>query len=145
MTMEERKRFIKIAQDFFNKHQLTMECNIEAKEFQAFYHILLDYKKLQKENEKERNKNKQLSNSIITIYKEQDNLQARLDRKRDEIREKNKQIDLMAVYISNLDIDEDICKEQSDNNCDDINREADCKDCIKQYFEKLTKENKNET
>ena len=56
-----------------------------------------------------------------------------------------KQIDLMAGYISNLDIDENICKEQSDNNCDDINREADCKDCIKQYFEKLTKENKNET
>ena len=62
-----------------------------------------------------------------------------------ELQQKDKQIDLMAVYISNLDIDEDICKEQSDNNCDDINREADCKDCIKQYFEKLTKENKNET
>ena len=51
MDKEERKRVIKIAQDFFNKHQLTMECNIEAKEFQAFYHILLDYQKLQKENE----------------------------------------------------------------------------------------------
>ena len=59
--------------------------------------------KLKKENEKERNKNKQLSNSIIKIYKEQDNLQARLDRKRDEIREKDKQIDLMAevMYKSN--------------------------------------------
>ena len=56
------------------------------------------------------------------------------------IRLKDKQIDLMAEYISNLDIDENICKEQSDNNCDDINREADCKDCIKQYFEKLAQE-----
>ena len=59
-----------------------------------------------------------------------------------ELQQKDKQIDLMAGYISNLDIDENICKEQSDNNCDDINREADCKDCIKQYFEKLAKEKK---
>ena len=57
-----------------------------------------------------------------------------------ELRQKDKQIDLMAEYISNLDIDEDICKEQSDNNCDDINREAECKDCIKQYFEKQVEE-----
>ncbi len=57
-----------------------------------------------------------------------------------ELQQKDKQIDLMAGYISNLDIDENICKEQSDNNCDDINREADCKDCIKQYFETKAKE-----
>ena len=58
MSDEERKRFIKIAQDFFNKHRLTMECNIEAKEFQAFYHIFLDYQKLQKENEELENQEK---------------------------------------------------------------------------------------
>lgn len=52
----------------------------------------------------------------------------------------NKMIDLMAEYISDLDIDEDICKKQSDNNCDDINREVECKECIKQYFEKQAKE-----
>lgn len=57
-----------------------------------------------------------------------------------EIKEKDKQIDLMAEYISNLDIDEDFCKEQADNNCDDINREVECKDCIKQYFEKQVEE-----
>lgn len=49
---------------------------------------------------------------------------------------KDKMIDLMAEYISDLDIDEDICKKQSDNNCDDINREVECKECIKQYFER---------
>ena len=57
-----------------------------------------------------------------------------------ENKEKDKQIDLIAEYISNFDTDEDICKEQSDNNCDDINREVECKDCIKQYFEKKAKE-----
>ena len=56
------------------------------------------------------------------------------------LKKKDKQIDLMAEYISKHDIDEDICKEQADNNCDDINREAECKDCIKQYFEKSAKE-----
>lgn len=57
-----------------------------------------------------------------------------------EIEKKDKMIDLMAEYISDLDIDEDICKKQSDNNCDDINREVECKECIKQYFEKQVKE-----
>ena len=46
----------------------------------------------------------------------------------------------VAKHILNLDIDEDICKEQADNNCDNINRGAKCKDCIKQYFEKQAKE-----
>lgn len=53
-----------------------------------------------------------------------------------ELEKKDKMIDLMAEYISDLDIDEDICKKQSDNNCDDINREVECKECIKQYFER---------
>lgn len=57
-----------------------------------------------------------------------------------ELEKKDKMIDLMAEYISDLDIDEDICKKQSDNNCDDINREVECKECIKQYFEKQVKE-----
>ena len=126
MNEEERKRFIKIAQDFFDKHQLTIECNIEAKEFQAFYHILLDYKKLQKENE-------ELTTALSKQSKDIGNYLA-------ERQQKDKQIDLMARYIANIDIDEDICKEQADNNCDDINREADCKDCIKQYFETKAKE-----
>lgn len=58
-----------------------------------------------------------------------------------ELEKKDKMIDLMAEYISDLDIDEDICKKQSDNNCDDINREVECKERIKQYFERKTEEN----
>ena len=57
-----------------------------------------------------------------------------------ELEKKDKMIDLMAEYISDLDIDEDICKKQSDNNCDDINREVECKECIKQYFERKKSE-----
>ena len=57
-----------------------------------------------------------------------------------ELEKKDKMIDLMAEYISDLDIDEDICKKQSDNNCDDINREVECKECIKQYFERIAEQ-----
>lgn len=60
-----------------------------------------------------------------------------------ENKQKDKQIDLMAEYISKHDIDEDICKEQADNNCDDINREAECKDCIKQYFERKARDGRD--
>lgn len=52
-----------------------------------------------------------------------------------------KQIDLMAEYISNLDIDEDICK-KVENNCDDFNKENKCINCVKQYFYKKVKEQK---
>lgn len=64
--------------------------------------------------------------TVLNMLKEKDT----------EIQKKDKMIDLMAEYISDLDIDEDICKKQSDNNCDDINREVECKECIKQYFER---------
>ena len=90
-----------------------------------------EIKKLQKENEE---KDKTIE-KYIKIYKEYD-----CYRWVKELEKKDKQIDLMAGYIENIDTDEDICKEQADNNCDDINREADCKDCIKQYFKKLSKE-----
>ena len=64
--------------------------------------------------------------TVLNMLKEKDT----------EIQKQAKMIDLMAEYISDLDIDEDICKKQSDNNCDDINREVECKECIKQYFER---------
>ena len=140
MTMEERKRFIKIAQDFFNKHQLTMECNIEAKEFQAFYHILLDYQKLQKENE---NQKENYKNLILNVSKIAMELGLEEDGTIDEIyakiREKDKQIDLMAEYIASLDIEEDICSKIGKENCDKMSF-GECEECIKQYFEQKAKE-----
>lgn len=52
-----------------------------------------------------------------------------------EIEEKDKQIDLMADFISKQDIEENICMQNKTNpdlcNVDYTN----CKDCIKQYFE----------
>ena len=41
--------------------------------------------------------------------------------------EKDKQIDLMAEYINEIDVSEDICEGRT--MCDE-----DCEKCIKQYF-----------
>lgn len=51
------------------------------------------------------------------------------------LEEKDKQIDLMAEYISEIDVSEDLCKEGA---ClEDANH---CKVCIKQYFKNKAKE-----
>lgn len=138
MSDEERKRFIKIAQDFFNKHQLTMECNIEAKEFQAFYHILLDYQKLQKENENQKENYKNLISNVSKIAME---LGLEEDGTIDEIyakiREKDKQIDLMAETIRKISIV--LANYKGSYDKETINFTSNIK-CIKQYFEKLSNE-----
>ena len=60
-----------------------------------------------------------------------------------EIEKKDKIIDLMAEYISNLDIDEDICMKNIANTelCNE--KYSNCKECIKQYFEKKVEEKEN--
>lgn len=50
-----------------------------------------------------------------------------------EIQKKDKQIDLMVEYIDKIDVSEDICEGKT--MCDE-----NCKDCIKQYFERKSKE-----
>ena len=65
---------------------------------------------------------------------------SRLERKEAK---KEKQTDLMAEYISKIDIEEDICIKNK-TNPDWCNEDyTNCKDCIKQYFKELA-ERKNE-
>lgn len=55
------------------------------------------------------------------------------------LEKKDKQIDLMAEYISKIDIEEDICIKNK-TNPDWCNEDyTNCKDCIKQYFERKVK------
>ena len=83
------------------------------------------------------NKRNSLGKSIDTVL----NL---IDRLQKENEEKDKQIDLMAEMIDELSEyytrywgkNNKFCKE------DCIKKDIDCKDCIKQYFEKITKEKK---
>lgn len=54
-----------------------------------------------------------------------------------EIEKKDKQIDLMAEYISKRDVEEDICMKNK-TNPDWCNEDyTNCQDCIKKYFADL--------
>lgn len=77
---------------------------------------------------KYKRKNKELSNQLLKIYKEQDNYNARIEKK-------DKVIDLMAKYIADID-NEDICFEIENKHCDKNMDYGECEDCIKQYFER---------
>ena len=59
------------------------------------------------------------------------------------VKEQEKEIDLMADFISKLDIEENICMQNKTNpdlcNVDYTN----CKDCIKQYFERKVEDVKD--
>ena len=56
------------------------------------------------------------------------------------IRQKDKQIDLMAEFISKQDVEEEICIKNK-TNPDLCNEDyTNCKSCIKQYFERKSKE-----
>ena len=55
------------------------------------------------------------------------------------IKEKDRQIDLMAEFISKQDVEEEICIKNK-TNPDWCNEDyTNCKDCIKQYFERKSK------
>ena len=57
-----------------------------------------------------------------------------------ELDKKDKQIDLMAEYISKRDVEEDICMKNK-TNPDWCNEDyTNCQDCIKQYFERKVEE-----
>ena len=64
-----------------------------------------------------------------------------LAEKNAEIEQKDRQIDLMAEYIdSNNYVDNEECQFQWDFNIKKCIENGDCKDCIKQYFERKSKE-----
>lgn len=58
----------------------------------------------------------------------------------EELKCKDKQIDLMAEFINKQDIDEDICKNNMSDLCDEFGLGINCIKCIKQYFESKSKE-----
>lgn len=94
--------------------------------------ILNMLKEKDAEINKYKRKNKELSNQLLKIYKEQDNYNARIEKK-------DKMIELMTLFMSNLDIDEEICKHQvrafCDNKPEGVTLDV-CAKCIKQYFER---------
>ena len=84
---------------------------------------------------------------VLSILKEKDELYhkaltdlVKADRENIQLK---KQIDLMAEYISKIDIEEDICIKNK-TNPDWCNEDyTNCKNCIKQYFERKVEDVKD--
>nr|DAR72129.1 MAG TPA: hypothetical protein [Caudoviricetes sp.] len=109
-----------------NKYGIVIE---EFKKLQEDIETVLNMlKEKGTEINKYKRKNKELSNQLLKIYKEQDNYNARIEKK-------DKVIDLMAKYIADID-NEDICFEIENKHCDKNMDYGECEDCIKQYFER---------
>lgn len=113
-----------------NKYGITIEGFREVQEdIETVLNLL---KEKGTEINKYKRKNKELSNQLLKIYKEQDNYNARIEKK-------DKMIELMTLFMSNLDIDEEICKHQvrafCDNKPEGVTLDV-CAKCIKQYFER---------
>lgn len=111
-----------------NAIELTANCNKESIAIETVLNML---KEKGTEINKYKRKNKELSNQLLKIYKEQDNYNARIEKK-------DKVIDLMAKYIADID-NEDICFEIENKYCDKNMDYGECEDCIKQYFERIEK------
>ena len=127
MLSEEEKKAIELLECIKNNSWTTKYImSSDSKNADILLHLIT---KLQKENEKYKYLyQKALDN---TVSSDRENIQLK------------EQIDLMAEYISKIDIEEDICIKNK-TNPDWCNEDyTNCKDCIKQYFKELA-ERKNE-
>ena len=145
MLSEEEKKAIKKLNEILKEWQeiiniedetereIEMLLYLEEMPFEEINTVLNITTKLQKENEeKDRKIEKYLdiiSKNIIETIKDE-----LVQQKNKEIDLKDKQIDLMAEYISKRDVEEDICMKNK-TNPDWCNEDyTNCQGCIKKYF-----------
>lgn len=122
--------------------------------------VLNMIKERDEEIENNKKKNKELSNQILKLYKEQDNYNARIENKNTEIakkdkrltrqskllikkdnelKKKDKQINLMADFIDKTGAGRRAfsCTFRKNGKCN----ENGCRECIKQYFKRKATNN----
>ena len=84
----------------------------------------IEYEKKHKDEINKADELIHIQDTVLSLIKEQ----------QEEIEKKDKQIDLMAEYISKRDVEEDICMKNK-TNPDWCNEDyTNCQDCIKKYF-----------
>ena len=134
MLSEEQaiEKLKKIKKDTMTANECGLSNNDFKEEIEVYDTILNLITRLKKENEHWKNGfERELKDNRKNTYEllKQDLI----------IREKDKQIDLMAEYIAGLDIEEDICEKTGRlNKCDSMTF-GECEECIKQYFETKAK------
>lgn len=130
----------KIRQDTINANECGLSNNDFKEEIEVYDVVLNIIDRLRKENEDIQNR-KEHQELRFKKYKEN------IEKQHEEIyedlvskqEEKDKQIDLMAEFINKQDIDEDICKNNISDLCDEYGTGINCIKCIKQYFENKAK------
>lgn len=141
MTKEEEKA-IEIVAKYLNFNEICGTRNFK----EALETVLNMLKEKDKEIEElkqalARNIAKNFTSSMKESAKSKDDLEMLNKGWQIELEKKNKQIDLMAEYIdSNNYVDNEECQFQWDFNIKKCIENGDCKDCIKQYFERKSKE-----
>ena len=122
MTNEQRKA-IKIIDKMIKSYIEADECGLSNNDFKDEIWAMQTALSLLKEQEiyieKSNNITEEMNGDITTLIY--------------ELKQKDKQIDLMAEYIATLDIEEDMCANIENDNCDKMAL-GECEDCIKQYF-----------
>ena len=142
MLSEEEKKAIAIFKSYINAIETfgTIDYKCINNLYEPAITVLNLIEKLKKEN-KDIKKRKDSQEKRFKKYKEN------IEKKHEEIyenlvsenEEKDKQIDLMAEFISKQDVEEEICIKNK-TNPDWCNEDyTNCKDCIKQYFERKSK------
>lgn len=130
----------KIRQDTINANECGLSNNDFKEEIEVYDMVLNIIDRLRKENEDIQNR-KEHQELRFKKYKEN------IEKQHEEIyedlvskqEEKDKQIDLMAEFINKQDIDEEICKNNISDLCDEYGTGINCIKCIKQYFENKAK------
>lgn len=137
MLSEEEKKAIEFIK-FYQQHCLKKEIE-NMKQYETvndgeFISKKLDtvlnlITRLKKENEENKYLYQRALGDVVSADKENIELK--------------KQIDLMAEFINKQDIDEEICKNNISDLCDEFGTGINCIKCIKQYFEGKAKEMRN--
>ena len=130
-AIERLNSLIKVNKDFFENQGDML---IDKRDIQALETVLSMLK------EKDKLINEQLKENV-SLQKElnEENKRCMILANNDKFKEQI--IDLMAEYIATLDIEEDICIKTGKNlnECDSM-AIGECEECIKQYFERKSKE-----
>ncbi len=124
------ERIIKPFYEFPNPTSIELK-DIDVEEIETVLNMLKEKDKLINEQLKEN----------VSLQKElnEENKRCMILANNDKFKEQI--IDLMAEYIAALDIEEDICIKTGKNlnECDSM-AIGECEECIKQYFERKSKE-----
>ena len=137
MTKEEEKTIYRLNKDKNNPLACGDITIVNVEDIETVLNMLKEKDEKIEYYKKQKNYDDQFKHELLEEIR---CLNLDKDEKDREIEKKDKIIDLMAEYIdSNNYVDNEECQFQWDFNIKKCIENGDCKDCIKQYFERKSK------